>query len=97
MEISILSHRCWNWVQKKIEFILPYVQDKEVLDIGRAEAGIKESPYTKEDWLHKHINSTSKYCLGLDIDEKMVNKLQELGYKVIVGDAQNFNLEKNLT
>ena len=81
-------------VKKKIAFVLPYVQNKEVLDIGCAEAGIEDSPYTKEDWIHKHINSASKYCMGLDMDKKMIKKLQELGYNIIQGDAQSFNLDK---
>ena len=80
--------------KKKIEFIIPYVQNKDVLDIGCAEAGIEDSPYTKEDWIHKHINSASKYCLGIDMDTVMVKTISKLGYNIIVGDAQNFKLEK---
>jgi 2-polyprenyl-3-methyl-5-hydroxy-6-metoxy-1,4-benzoquinol methylase len=81
-------------VKKKIEFILPYVRGKEVLDIGCAESGMEDTPYEKEDWLHKHIKFVSKYCLGIDYDKNMVNKLIELGYNVIHGDAQNFSMEK---
>lgn len=78
--------------KKKIEFVIPYVHNRDVLDIGFANEGDK--PYLKDNWIHKHIVSASKYCVGLDRDEKLVNEVHSLGYNVILGDAQNIQIER---
>lgn len=76
---------------KKIEWILPYVRDRRVLDVGCAGEG-KEA-HLKDNWLHGHLVSTSQECVGLDHNEG-TDLLRELGYQVITADAQNFILER---
>lgn len=75
---------------KKIEWINQYVKNRNVLDIGCCGEG--EMAYLKDNWLHGHIDSVASQCTGLDLNEKAINHLASLGYDVIAGNAQKFNL-----
>lgn len=78
--------------QKKIQFFLPFIRDREVLDIGCAGEG--EKPYNRDTWVHRDIVSNSSYCLGIDHNEKIVNELRSLGYNVMLGDAQELPVDR---
>lgn len=67
------------------EFVLDKCRDKKVLDIGIAEHA--ESFMGEENWKHKKISKISKFCLGIDIIENLINKLDKLGYNVKLVDA----------
>ena len=75
---------------KKIKWINQYVKNRNVLDIGCCGEG--EMAYLKDNWVHGHIKSVASNCTGLDLNEKEINRLAFLGYNVIVGNAQDFNL-----
>lgn len=77
---------------KKIEWLLPYVQGRLVLDVGCAGGG-KEA-HLKDNWLHGHLVTTSQECVGLDHNKETTLFLRENGYKVFTADAQNFNLKR---
>jgi SAM-dependent methyltransferase len=76
----------------KVNFLLPYVQDKAVLDIGvvahRAEA------YQSPNWLHKHLVRASATCVGIDIVHEGIDHLTRLGFDVRFADAQQFTFDK---
>jgi 2-polyprenyl-3-methyl-5-hydroxy-6-metoxy-1,4-benzoquinol methylase len=78
---------------KKIEWINQYVKNRHVLDIGCCGEG--EKAYLKDNWLHGHIKSVAGHCTGLDLNEKAINHLASLGYDVIAGNAQEFNLDNS--
>jgi SAM-dependent methyltransferase len=76
---------------RKVEFILPYVQNKDVLDIGVVQHKVEN--YKKPNWLHKHIAKASKRCIGIDYLKEGVDYLNSIGFDVRLADAQNFSLE----
>src|SRR3989339_299850 len=78
---------------KKIEWINKYVKNRNVLDIGCCGEG--EMSFLKDNWLHGHINSVACNCTGLDLNKKEINRLASLGYNVIAGNAQEFNLDNS--
>lgn len=79
-------------ISNRINFILKKTKDKEVLDVGCVD---HISSTEKIDfWLHKNIKKVAKDLTGLDIEEKEVKKLNKKGYNIIVGNAENFNINK---
>jgi len=78
--------------RKKREFFIPYIKDREVIDIGCA--GNDENPYDKEDWLHKYIAEAAKYCVGIDMDESKVSVLKDRGYNVVAIKAQHIQMDR---
>jgi SAM-dependent methyltransferase len=76
----------------KISFFSEIVRGKNVLDIG-----VVQHDNTKADtstWLHKALCAKAKNILGLDIDHRGVDFLQDKGFKVVYADAQDFHLGK---
>ncbi|MBM3434998.1 MAG: class I SAM-dependent methyltransferase [Bacteroidetes bacterium] len=78
--------------RKKREFFIPYIKDREVIDIGCA--GNDENPYEKEEWLHKYIAQSAKYCVGIDMDEPKVNAMKAMGYNAVAIKAQQIRLDR---
>lgn len=76
---------------KKIEFILPYAENRNVLDLGVVQHDI--SKYELDNWMHRHLHRVARRCVGVDIVEEGIEVLRERGYDVRVGDAQNLHLE----
>lgn len=81
-----------SWVKstKSTRFrqLQKYYKDKDILDIGCAVG------YKKEDWMHRNIKSIAKSIHGLDLDSKSVDEINQLGFDVHQGDAQNFNINR---
>ena len=73
------------------DIILPYIKDKDVLDLGcvNHDSKLKDDPL----WVHGFLN---KNCdvLGVDILWEGIKDLFKDGYNVVCGDAENINLEK---
>jgi len=76
----------------KIQFFTSLVKGKKVLDLGVVQHDLAK--YEVGTWLHRAIVEASKDCTGLDIDEEGVKFLQNKGYKVVHGDAQDFDLDE---
>jgi SAM-dependent methyltransferase len=77
---------------KKIEWMMPYIAKRRVLDLGCA--GEDEVYRFTDNWLHGHLASAADYCMGLDSNEEVVKLMTEHGYNVILGDAQSFSIER---
>ena len=77
-----------NISDEKINFFIKYVIGKRVLDLG----SIDHDPENRKSkyWLFSWLNTYSKTIVGLDYYEKGVNELSKSGYKIVLGDAQNF-------
>ncbi|OGP75344.1 MAG: hypothetical protein A2W09_07235 [Deltaproteobacteria bacterium RBG_16_50_11] len=75
-----------------IGFFCKYAKGKTVLDLGC----VNHNPlnYRSKYWVHKALCGVASDCIGMDIDEEGVLFLKEKGYKVFVGNAENFNLER---
>ena len=65
-----------------------FYQDKDILDIGCAVG------YQKEDWMHRHIKSIARSILGLDLDNESVIEIRKMGFEVVQGNAQSFELNR---
>ena len=75
------------------EFIEPYVCGKKVLDIGPAELrGTTQDLDKVKGWLHGQIMSAAASCLGLEKSIEQVQALQKMGYNIIQGDAEAFDM-----
>lgn len=67
---------------------MPYIENKKVLDIGCAVG------YLRPNWLHQLIAGKATSVIGIDIDQKAIDKIQEMypGIKAVYGDARNFDV-----
>lgn len=77
--------------RKKVEWLLPYAENRRVLDLGFAgEGGLVTGDPT---WVHGHLNACAQKCLGLDHNREAVAFYRNLGYEVMAGDIQQISLE----
>ena len=76
----------------KIRFAIEHCRGKDVLDLGC----VQHNPeyYKSRFWLHRALAEVSKTLEGLDLYEEGVEYLQQVGYHINVGNAENFNLGK---
>jgi len=76
-------------IRKKLvdyeKYIKQEVTNKSVLDIGICEHTIERM--NSKNWKHRIILDNSNYCLGIDIDKILINKLLEQKYNVKYCDA----------
>ena len=77
---------------KKTEFITKRCEGRTVLDLGCVQHNSEME--NNIFWIHKVIKTVASELLGLDYLEKEVQKLRDLGYNVINGDAENFDLDR---
>jgi 2-polyprenyl-3-methyl-5-hydroxy-6-metoxy-1,4-benzoquinol methylase len=70
--------------------IKPHVEGESVLNLGCVQHDA--SNRTNEGWQHGLIEEDADEVLGMDVLEDEVNILQNEGYNVVTGDAQNFDL-----
>lgn len=77
---------------KRIELIKKYLKNKKVLDIGCIDHDAKFE--SKENWLHKQMIAYAKEVSGIDYIKKDVQALQNKGYNIVYGNAEDFNLNK---
>ncbi len=77
---------------KKVDFIVSYIENKIVLDIGVVQHS--RTAYKLPNWVHKNLKKWASNLIGIDILESEVNYLRELGYSIYCEDAQCFNLEQ---
>lgn len=61
---------------------------KRVLNIGCCGSDV----LARDDSVHSRIANASSYCVGIDVYEDGIRKLQADGYDVRVADAQSFDL-----
>ncbi len=61
-------------------------QDKDVLDIGCVGQDID---YSSQDWIHNQIKNVSKSLVGVDINIKGINNINQMGYEIYHYDKLN--------
>jgi 2-polyprenyl-3-methyl-5-hydroxy-6-metoxy-1,4-benzoquinol methylase len=73
-----------------ISFFCKYARGKTILDLGC----VNHNPlnYRSKYWVHKALYYVGSDCIGIDTHEEGVIFLKEKGYKVFMGNAENFNL-----
>jgi 2-polyprenyl-3-methyl-5-hydroxy-6-metoxy-1,4-benzoquinol methylase len=77
---------------RKIDWILPFVKGRNVLDIGCG--GMHDLSYQEDNWLHRHIVGVAQRCVGIENNNRIVENLKSIGYDVILGDAQKFTVDE---
>ncbi len=68
-----------------LDFILPRVKDKRVLDIGIVEHSANY--IDRPNWRHGRIAKAAKHCLGIDILAPLLCELSQRGFNVRCVDA----------
>ena len=58
---------------------------KRVLDIGVCEH--TQERIKSQGWKHRIVHENAKYCLGIDINKTLIDKLKVAGYNIIYCDA----------
>lgn len=80
--------------QQRWDFILPYIQGKNVLDIGPAELVGTVNQEKIDRWLHGKIALEAASLVGVEQNIQQINVLNALGYDIREGDAENFSLSE---
>jgi len=79
-------------VRDRVEYLQSLARGKRVLDVGVVDHDASKEAGGK--WLHRAVSSVASYCLGLDVLEGDVKKLQAAGYNVRVGDVTTERLDE---
>jgi len=79
-----------NFSDDKIAYITARCKGKDVLDLGCVQHA--RNAYLSKNWLHKAIVKVAKSTKGLDLYGDGVKALQNEGFNVVHGDAQDFAL-----
>lgn len=75
------------------EVIKKYATGQNVLDIGCVgSVQGKTIPEKKKIWLHGFICQYAKNCVGVDIEEEEVKKLNKAGYTCVAGNAETIDV-----
>ena len=75
----------------KIDWILPKVKGKKVLDLGCVRHELTE--IDKSDWLHGLIRDNAASVLGVDYLENAIKVMQEKGYNVTCANVETMSLD----
>lgn len=80
------------FTRTRLEAILKYIKNKDILDIGSIQHDIILSK--SKNWLFAFLNKHGHSVLGIDFLEEEVKKAQNKGYNIIYGNAQTINLNR---
>lgn len=75
-----------------ISFFCRHARGRSVLDIGCVDHDPKA--YQSRFWLHKAIRAVAADCLGMDLYAPGVDYLRARGYDVVLGNAEDFRLDR---
>jgi len=84
LRATLLSAR-QGTIQDTNAFLLDFVRDQSVLDIGVVAHTIDQTYDPR--WRHQLIKNVAASLVGIDIVEEAVNQLRERGFNVRVADA----------
>lgn len=79
-------------IDNREKYILDKCKNKNVLDIGAVDH--KAITENKSYWLHKNIKKVAYKLTGLDNNKKEIEILNKKGYNIILGNAEQFNLNE---
>lgn len=75
---------------RRLILFAPYVQGKEVLDVGCVDHDLGTS--LRPDWLHAQLCRVARRVVGLDVLAEEVRELGLRGFRVVQGNAETFSL-----
>lgn len=67
-------------VRNRVAYLTSLARGQKVLDVGAAAHTVDR--HSQADWLHQHLAGAARECLGVDILEHEVSRLQEAGYNI---------------
>src|SRR5438093_845943 len=76
-------------LSERVRIVASYCQNMDVLDIGCGAHRIERIEGV--DWLHGALAKVSKKLVGVELVPELVQRMKELGYEVIQGDAETFD------
>ena len=74
----------------KLDWIVPLVRGRKVLDLGCVRHTLDETK--KTHWLHGIIRAEASSVLGVDYLQDAVDKLHERGYNVVCANVETMEL-----
>ena len=74
----------------RIRTIQEHVDGKRVLGVGCVDHDLDKEG--GGDWLHRLIRQRAAHLVGLDMEESAVRELNELGYRIVCGNAESTDL-----
>ena len=75
-----------KYLDSREKIILKYIRNKKVLDLGAGSIRCR--------FLHRFVAKYAREAVGLELDKKRAENLRKRGYKIVLADAQNFNLNR---
>jgi 2-polyprenyl-3-methyl-5-hydroxy-6-metoxy-1,4-benzoquinol methylase len=78
----------------KNEYIQFLCKEKDILDVGCINHGWERALALGENWPFAQIKRVAKSVLGIDLLSEDAQRLSSLGYNIVEGDAENFNLSR---
>ena len=81
-----------NQKDAKIQFISSRCKNKIVLDLGCVQHDLEK--LHNGLWIHGSIKEVASELIGLDYLEEEVKKLNELGFNIVCGNAELFELNR---
>lgn len=89
---DFLSHvRKSAITMEKADFILGHCRGRDVLDVGCVDHTADAAD--QSNWLHARLVGVARSCQGIDTAEEEVARLAAKGYRVLVGDVEQLDLE----
>ena len=79
-------------VVDKGEYVARLTRGCRVLDLGCVDHRLDRDGARRGAWLHERIREQAAEVVGLDILEPEAEALRARGYRVVVADAQDFDL-----
>jgi len=93
IRVRDIRHKCYVSIKMgkgdMYEIIRENISGKSVLDVSCVGAIKRAVPKNGNNYMHGFISRHAKYCIGVDLNERGVAKLNGLGYNCVVGDAEN--------
>jgi 2-polyprenyl-3-methyl-5-hydroxy-6-metoxy-1,4-benzoquinol methylase len=85
---GFLQRKTWSQGSylPRVEALRPYVTDRSVLDVGCSSGN------WRDDWVHGQVATMASELVGIDINEPAIAELNERGYDVRFGNAEDFDL-----
>lgn len=81
----------------RYDIIRKYVAGKDVLNLGCLDIGLntdleKAKSRKKDFWLHGYVCRYAKSCVGVDIEENEIKRLNKAGYTGVTGNVEDMDL-----
>lgn len=81
-------------MKDRFQVIRDYCKGKDVLDVG-STGDLEHHLREKERWIFWHLQDVAKAVVGVDLDKKGVDRVQELGIpNIYYGDAETYKFNK---